>query len=110
MLEVFWVCCSIFLVVASICLFMTCLMFTLEFKNILEICREFAKKKVVKSYEEPHTKSQVKIREYEEPPKKSFDSKVPEIDPSKFTNILKNPPRAPGGFGVVQKDDKNQGS
>lgn len=89
---------------------MVCLLLTLEFKEIISIARQFANKKVVKTYEEPHTRSQVKAREYEEPPKKSFESKVPEIDPTKFSRLLKNPPRAPGGFGVVQKDDKNEGS
>lgn len=37
---------------------------------------------------------------------KPAQTEVPQIDPSKFAG-LKKPPRAPGGFGMVQKDDKD---
>lgn len=50
------------------------------------------------------------IQQREANPAKKNIGTVPEIDPSRFTAILKNPPRTPGGFGVVVKEDKDKGS
>lgn len=116
MLDIFLASCTAFIIALLIILIPTLVFMMNTISGVRRECREFTSSltELVKRYP-----SQIKKQINEEtsragiasdaPAAKKNVSTVPEIDPTRFSAILKNPPRAPGGFGVVVKNDKDKG-
>lgn len=114
MLDIFLAVCTAF-VLAMLLIFLPAAFFVTslirrDLKEFITSTNELIKRypTQIKRVVDEQQPSQTTDREYTTG-KKNVTT-VPEIDPSRFSAILKNPPRAPGGFGVVIKNDQNKGS
>lgn len=96
-LSILFICLSIGVIIISLAIFRSLTQLA-AFLQRYKFDRGGYEKNRFVTPEPPESKEKVSVRVKSE--------EVPQIDPAKFLS-LKKPPRAPGGFGMVEKN--NQG-